>query len=675
DIGYMTHYKQRMQNAVDAAALAAAQEITAAVKNAPPGTTDVTQFIRESARAVAANVADLNGIYVDPAVDVEFGSRTFNPITEEFEIEWGISPSNCVKVTARKTNLDLNAPDGRLRLFFAGVTGNGTTAMQADAIAYVEARDLVVVHDFSRSMNFDSYFNEEAASRLNDAQIMTNLATVWNDLQPVNAGSLTTTPQYLSLTEQDSGVTATVTFKYDDLTVTTDGDLDQIRVKYDNNNYETFNVSGTSAEIDGYRDIVSAWVTVTPPDSSGSGGDDGPYTVDLGNKSITFSGDRKSASISSNQKLRERYVVFTDGSYDYDSWSNGPYNTSYSSSKEIDYIYLEVSDGQSYWYLFDPPAGGSGSSGGDPIEIRFDDTNTNVKQAFGLTGSYPYRQGSWDSYINHCRDYSQFGSRGLREMYGGLTFANYVLRNESGNWETEALWKTRHYPFHAIKEGHLLLCDFLRDLGFDDHVGMVSYDTYHRVEQILNESDVNIPYVNISSEPITNDYEAVKNLMRYKQAAHYAYATNMGGGLKDAISLLDDHSRTGARPTILLMTDGNTNTIDSGESTSLPSGWDWDEYFDYDGDGVRDYSTNSSQRRYVLRLAKEAVDAGYTIHTMSVGADADRDLMEAIAFLGNGHYIDVPGGYSVTDMEDEVLEAFRRIATFVPPARLLPSED
>ncbi len=76
------------------------------------------------------------------------------------------------------------------------------------------------------------------------------------------------------------------------------------------------------------------------------------------------------------------------------------------------------------------------------------------------------------------------------------------------------------------------------------------------------------------------------NLIHYKQAAHYSYATNMGGGLKDAKILLDNHGRPGARGTVLLITDGNANTIDSGDSSSLPGDWDWDELFDYDNDGV-----------------------------------------------------------------------------------------
>jgi hypothetical protein len=145
----------------------------------------------------------------------------------------------------------------------------------------------------------------------------------------------------------------------------------------------------------------------------------------------------------------------------------------------------------------------------------------------------------------------------------------------------------------------------------------------------------------------------------------------MGGGLSDAITLLDTHSRDGSLPTILLMTDGNTNTIDAGANTSLPSDWDWDALMDYNGDGAGDYYTSSSQKTYILRLAKNAIDRGFVIHTMAIGQDADWQLMQAIAHLGSGEFVRVDGGSSVSEMQDQVEAAFYKIAADVPPPQLL----
>ena len=120
--------------------------------------------------------------------------------------------------------------------------------------------------------------------------------------------------------------------------------------------------------------------------------------------------------------------------------------------------------------------------------------------------------------------------------------------------------------------------------------------------------------------------------------------------------------------TIVLMTDGLAN---QNPSFSMPQNWNWNTLFDYDNDGVADYSTSNNSARYALLKAKEAVDAGYTIHCLTVGIGSDQELMTAIAWLGRGIYIHVPGDQSVADMEADVLAAFNRIAAFVPPARLV----
>jgi hypothetical protein len=49
--------------------------------------------------------------------------------------------------------------------------------------------------------------------------------------------------------------------------------------------------------------------------------------------------------------------------------------------------------------------------------------------------------------------------------------------------------------------------------------------------------------------------------------------------------------------------------------------------------------------------------------------------MGAIAHIGGGIWIDVPGGTSVSQMQAEIEAAFQQIAAMVPPAKLLnPAE-
>ncbi|HMO14741.1 MAG TPA: VWA domain-containing protein [Pirellulaceae bacterium] len=590
DYGYLAMNHQRMQNAVDAAALAAAMEITAAIETAGPDVADVVQYAKQQARQKAAEVAALNGVFVDPDLDVEFGRRIYNPQTGNFEVQWNQTMTNLVRVVARRDNPDRSQPDGLLTPVFSSALGWESRPISVEAAAFVEARDIVCVIDFSRSMNFDSFFSGETG--LSNSQIESNLELIWNDLGNPTFGNLPWYPDWVTIPSTTWGPNV-------------------LNVRWQDN---SVHVQCSNA---------ANRVTLTFAD-----GNTQAFTVSTATQTNTWAGTGSNSNKSIHAVAVRRNV----------SGSNVTEN------------------------------------------FNFYDNN-HISRGLGLTGvAYPWPQGSWAAYYNMVRNTAsnqsnfdaEIGNAGFRKKFGIMTFLHYQLRFQASYDRTPDFWKTRHYPFHCVKEGQSLLCDFLEELSFNDYVGFVSYDTYHRQEHTLNSPGM--PAVNISSQPITNNYQAIRDLINHKQAGHYFYATNIGGGLKSAKQMLDQHGRPDARPTILLMTDGHSNTIDAGENTSLPAGWNWSVLFDYDGDGVADYSTSDVQKRYVLIKAKECVDAGYTIHSMVVGSDGDRDLMRAVAHLGRGVFLDIPGGSSVQQMQAEVLEAFNRIASFVPPATLLPTD-
>jgi len=231
---------------------------------------------------------------------------------------------------------------------------------------------------------------------------------------------------------------------------------------------------------------------------------------------------------------------------------------------------------------------------------------------------------------------------------------------------SEDLWRTPHYPFHACKEGTTLLLDFMENLEFGDEVGIVVY--YASAKELSQYDDGEVS-IDISADPITGDYATLNTLHRRHQTAHWGGGTAMGYGIKASREMLDNHRRYGTRPTMLIMSDGRTWVKPSG--WSLPSGFDWDDWTDYDGDGDADYTTSDTAKQYAFWEATEAIKAGATLHTMSVGATADPDIMRAIAFAGDGIFIDVPGGSTIAELESQVLEAFDQIASKVPPARLV----
>lgn len=597
DIGMIARTKIELQNAVDAAALAAASEINASLEAAGDNVQDADDVDGEvqdansiattAARAMAVKVGELNDVYINGQTDVAFGKRVFNDSTGAFEIQWGVTPYNVVKVTARRDNSNPDAPDGQLKLMFAPVLGEGHSRISAKAISFVEARDIVVVMDFSRSMNFDSRFL--ALGKLNQSDIENNMEDIYNALDPANFGNMPFDPAWVTVSGQPAS-----------------GPVPHIDVTW-----KAYSV-----------DVVS--------------------TKDLSNVVLEFSNGRH---------------------YKFDNLKQGKtgtfQGTGRNSGKRIRKVWVK--------------SGSNASGDGPGYGEKFDFYNNNtIKKALGVNSvNWPYPGGSWDSFINYCRDGYNWeyylDNAGYRFKFGGACLVEYLLHTQYSHSKCPDLWKTPHYPFHAVKQGCTLFTEFLGALEFGDHIGLVSYDSYHRIETTLDEPG--LPAVDISANPLTNNYTAINDLQRHKQAAHYHSATNTGGGMADAINLLTQYGRYGARPTILLMTDGNANTVDPG--WSVPAGWNWHELTDYDGDGYADYTTNDSGKLYAFVKAKEAIDAGYTIHTMSVGADADRDLMKAIAFAGKGQWIDVPGGSTVASLEAEMLTAFSKIAANVPPPKLL----
>ncbi len=592
DLGYQSLTRTKMQNATDAAALAAAMEITHALQTGNPNLGDVFANAVQSARNTAHDITNLNKVYIDSNRDVVFGRRSFVPGTQNLTTSWNVANDqvNIVKVIARRDNPDTKAPDGKLPGIFSTVFGATGATLTTESIAFIDPRDIIVVHDFSRSMNFDSYYTDEQNTMLSQAQVDANLALVWSDLQPLNLGSMTYEPQYASKVQTTSGASATVTFKGKSVAVTTNTKLKSVKLTFSGGSTQTFSISNE---------------TTTSGTWSGTSGN--------ANKRIT----------------------------------------------QVDVTVRKVGSTSQSWTL---------------SSHKYD--SSTVLACFGLNSvTYPYAQGSWSEYVSFVQTNTGLALYNSNDLYGGKTFLCYLMKSRSSYNETKDLWKTRHYPFHAIKQGHELLCDYLTELGFDDHLGMVSYDATHRVESKINDTNPDMPHVDISASPITGDYASVKKLMHYKQASHYSDSTNMAGGMKEAVALLDAHKRAGTRPAILLMTDGNGNTLDSGENGTLPAGWSWATLFDYNGDGAADYTTSNTSAIATLKYVKQAVDKGYTVHAISVGVDADRNLLKAVAWLGNGYYIDVPGGTDIAQKEADVKAAFAKIASAVPPARLQPPAD
>ena len=539
DIGFITLTKTQMQAAADSAALAASMELTSSTDAAT---------VRVNARQAAADVAatfengDRSAVSLNAANDIVFGKQV-SIGNGQFSTSWGdqYTPHNVVKVIVRRGS-EVNSlgqtVDNRLPLFFAPVIGNEKASLQAEAIAAFQPRDIMIVLDFSASMNDDSCLG--AISRLGRTYVEDNLQTMWQELGSPVYGNLTFTPKYATL----AGGPQTGSYPHIDVT------------------YKRTQVSIVS---------TSSLTKVT---------------LRMGSRTQTFSG-----------------LSGTTGTFQ---------GTGTNAGRDITSVSVQ--------------SGGNSNRSGDGLGERFDITASTIKTALGLTSTYPYAGGSWDDYISEVRASSgAIKDAGYRDQYGYLTWMHYLQYFQPSASDTADLWKTSEQPVTCLKDGVDLFIQHLIDLPSEDQVGLSIYTHTNSDGAILEHG-------------LIRDYAAIKNTTRHRQAGHYTGGTNISAGMAVARLELQNNARARAHKLMLVMTDGQANA-----------------------------PGNSSQaRQAVINEANAANNAGIKIVAISVGLDADTDLLDEIAAIGKGEHFNVPGGQSIAQVQAQLLEVFRRVATSRP---------
>ncbi len=181
--------------------------------------------------------------------------------------------------------------------------------------------------------------------------------------------------------------------------------------------------------------------------------------------------------------------------------------------------------------------------------------------------------------------------------YGLKTFVNYLLEKRPSYEQTPDLHKTPAQPLQAVKDAVRFCMDLLIEQEVNDQVSLEIYGTTSR--HLKN---------------LTNNFTQISEKIDELQAGHYDSWTNMGGGIAKAIDeLTSDRARSNAAKVMFLMTDGQPNVDEWGNAGNSWKGQQW-----------------------ALEQAQRAVDAGIQIYCISVGADANRSLMQQIAEMGGG---------------------------------------
>jgi hypothetical protein len=174
DLGYVANLRTEVQRAADAGAFAAAGRL---VDGAAAAEQTARQF-------VAANL--VGGDQVPEAeIEVEFGEWNF--ATKQLVPSAG--PPSAVRVFARQVNQPL---------FFGHMLGMHKSYAQAEAIATYRPRDIMVVLDYSASMNDDSELKQ--IGRISRADVEANLRQIYDELGAPKFGNLPWRPQSINST-------------------------------------------------------------------------------------------------------------------------------------------------------------------------------------------------------------------------------------------------------------------------------------------------------------------------------------------------------------------------------------------------------------------------------------------------------------------------------------------
>ncbi len=240
DVGYIHNTNAELKRTADAAALAGVSVLVDGTE-AAYGT--VTEY-------VAAN--PVNGVTVSAS---------------ETEIETGMWDDECRTFTAAAetpTAIRVRVRRDDQGLFFARVLGRDNFDAAAESIATFRPRDIMLVLDYSASMNDDSEF--QSIATLGRATVEDNLLQIHGDLGSPAWGNLAFAPAYFrqtGRTPQNGGEAQIyVTFKPYEIYVTSSLNLENVVLQFSDNSKQTFSgLSGTTGTFKGTGGNNNKWVT------------------------------------------------------------------------------------------------------------------------------------------------------------------------------------------------------------------------------------------------------------------------------------------------------------------------------------------------------------------------------------------------------------------------------
>lgn len=241
DVGYMYTMQCQLQRSVDAAALAGAGELINGIDEAEAVAKEY--LVRNPVGSAQGTIDEsaLSGAVIEFTTnhgqDLQTKIGNWNPTTRTFE-ETTVMPSTL--------NVSMTYPN--MPFFFAPVIGRDTFLIHAEGTAMYQPRDIMVVLDFSASMNDDSTF--EAIGKLPAATVQNSLLNCWSDLG-VSYGNLPATPTWATAQGVALNVASqiphiSVEYRYSSVYVASTHNLTQVKLEFSNGAQQTWTPSSTT---------------------------------------------------------------------------------------------------------------------------------------------------------------------------------------------------------------------------------------------------------------------------------------------------------------------------------------------------------------------------------------------------------------------------------------------
>jgi len=642
DVGMLYAAKADLQNISDSAALAAASQLGNFLA-AEEQDKSVIELATEAAIEYAQSNEVLGADFVLTEDDIEFGWSTWDVYNEKYEFEAapeGVTANiNGVRITARRTNSHTN---GAIDMAFAGVLGFNNAELEISATAILVPRDILVVGDLSGSYNDDSELRHYDD---NDPDGI-NLYEVWQTLPSSSANGVL----LQAWLDANPGMTVAdapdIYFQiangfFAELGSSAPGEVEVFGQTTINSSYDPTTDSGLV-----YLPWKTSWTSGT-----------------LG--ATHYNAMRNYLSGLGYNDQEVRYIMGDGSGSDSSVRSGDDDGQSFSSSEYSDkdrYEYrVAVAMGLVYW--------DSGVAGGLCDTMGW----TNGSGGWGISASelvakedYPFPSGNWYEYVQYVRD-ANGGNKAYDELsdikyrFGPKTFVNFLLEDKAYNSETDVIHHAYANPLNLTKNALEVLMDDLLEVDSGDHVGLVTYGSYAKLEYPIpcDSSDVDC----VAPVDLETNVTDVENMYRARQASHYASSTNIGEGLQFAMNCLNQEfdgydpgwnsspdfsgcqPRPEAQKVIVLLTDGIANRDSEGGNTRPGGG---------------SYSTSNAET-YAQQVSADAWDHYHMrVYGIGVGSGADMDLMDDVAENGQ-----TEEGYwangTFEEIQDELEEIFQKI--------------